>query len=121
MFYTATFEREQTIVPTEHEKAEWSRLATSAYASDRNSIGHWFSAAASLPKLGATTLARFDALQSVYRAWLIGGFEPSVERHEIVCITRLGFNFLHTEGVDLAAKVTYQSGADVLQELFIPR
>lgn len=26
-------------------------------------------------------------------------------KHETVCITRCGFNFLHGEGVDLAARV----------------
>ena len=51
--------------------------------------------------------------------------------HEIICITRSGFNFLHGEGVDLAAKVTYHcytptgngsGGRHVatLQEMFIP-
>lgn len=57
------------------------------------------------------------------------------QKHEIVCITRCGFNFLHGEGVDCAAKITYhrylkneQTGAtysnpaqDVLQERLIPR
>ena len=28
-------------------------------------------------------------------------------KHEIVCIKRLGFSFLATEGADYAAKVTY--------------
>lgn len=53
-------------------------------------------------------------------------------KHETVCITRGGFNFLHSEGIDLAAKVTHQSyvpsvngsgGAHVavLNELFVPR
>lgn len=31
------------------------------------------------------------------------------KHHEIVCITRHGFDILHTEGMDAAAKVTYQS------------
>jgi hypothetical protein len=47
---------------------------------------------------------------------------------EIVCITRHGFNMLHTEGADFAAKVTqltYIPGSvgtrdDVRQELLIP-
>ena len=55
-------------------------------------------------------------------------------KHETVCITRSGFNFLHCERIDLAAKVTYhrylkdeRTGAtkqgldDVLCEMFIPR
>jgi hypothetical protein len=55
--------------------------------------------------------------------------------YETVCITRCGFNFLHSEGVDLAARVvrhryekredgsTFQSLQDQrdAQVLFIPR
>ena len=49
---------------------------------------------------------------------------------EIICITRHGFNFLHTEGADFAAKVTmlryepgkvYDPRIGVVQELLIPR
>ena len=29
------------------------------------------------------------------------------EHHEIICITRAGYNFLHGEAIDCAAKVTY--------------
>ena len=56
------------------------------------------------------------------------------QAHEVVCITRSGFNFLRTEGADFAAKVTYQKylkRADVamgggchgrvIGELLIPR
>jgi len=48
---------------------------------------------------------------------------------EIVCITRRGFNLLHTEGADFAAKVTqlqyipgevYDPRIGVRQELLIP-
>jgi hypothetical protein len=28
-------------------------------------------------------------------------------KYEIVCFTRLGFEILHSEGIDAAAKVTY--------------
>jgi len=51
-------------------------------------------------------------------------------KFETVCILRSGFNFLHTEGADFAAKVTshqYEPGKvfvperDVLQEMLIPR
>ncbi len=28
-------------------------------------------------------------------------------KHEVVCITRSGLNFVHTEGADFAAKITY--------------
>jgi len=38
------------ITPTEHEKNEWSRLATAAYSLGKNSIGHKFSMAATLLK-----------------------------------------------------------------------
>lgn len=51
-------------------------------------------------------------------------------KHEIVCIRRQGFNLLHTEGADFAAKVTelsYQPGevydprVGVKNEWLIPR
>lgn len=68
-----------TITPTQHEKDEWSRLATAAYSSGRNSIGHSFSVAASLPREGQIRLAYFDALQASYRAWLVSGEFVAVE------------------------------------------
>ena len=51
-------------------------------------------------------------------------------KHEIVCITRSGLEFLHTEGADFAAKVTdlqyepgkvYDPRVGVKQEWLIPR
>lgn len=51
-------------------------------------------------------------------------------KHEIICITRCGLNFLHGEGEDFAAKVTslqyepgqvYDPRQGVKQELLIPR
>jgi hypothetical protein len=51
-------------------------------------------------------------------------------KRETVCITRSGFNFLHTEGGDFAAKVThleyepgkvYDPRTRVKQEMLIPR
>jgi len=51
-------------------------------------------------------------------------------KYEIICISRAGFNFLHTEGADFAAKVTclqyepskvYDPRAGVKQEWLIPR
>lgn len=51
-------------------------------------------------------------------------------KYETICILRCGFNFLHTEGGDFAAKVTYQRYEPgkmfdprhgVLQEMLIPR
>lgn len=50
-------------------------------------------------------------------------------KYETICILRSGFNFLHTEGADFAAKVTYQrfvpgqvfdSREGVQQEMLIP-
>lgn len=49
---------------------------------------------------------------------------------EIICITRQGFNFKHTEGLDFAAKVTqlryepghvYDPRKGVEQEMLIPK
>jgi len=51
-------------------------------------------------------------------------------KYETVCITRSGFNFLHTEGSDFAAKITYlrytpgqvyDPEEGVQQEMLIPR
>lgn len=57
--------------PTEHEKREWSRMATAAYSSGRNPIGHRYSMAATLFRGEPMDLQRFDALQNGYRAWLV--------------------------------------------------
>jgi hypothetical protein len=59
---------------SEHEKAEWARLAQAAYAANRNDLGHQYSVAASLQKGGSISISRFDWLQRGYRGWLIGGF-----------------------------------------------
>ena len=59
-----------TITPTEHEKAEWSRMARAAYAARRNAIGHRYSMAATLRHNEAMRPTRFDELQNGYRAWL---------------------------------------------------
>lgn len=54
----------------------------------------------------------------------------TTEKHEIVCITRCGLNFVHEEGADFAAKVTYLSYTPgevynpregVKQEWLVPR
>ena len=63
------------ITPTEHEKAEWSRMAVDAYRTGRNSIGHRFSMAATLCKGEPCDVHWFDSLQNDYRAWLCDGFE----------------------------------------------
>lgn len=61
-----------TIVPTEHAKREWSRMAQAAYHSDRNDVGHRFSmASACIPVGGRMELKRYDALMAAYRAWLV--------------------------------------------------
>ena len=62
------------IVPSQYEKSEWSRMAQDAYAKDRNDTGHKFSMAATLAKGESVALSWFDALQTEYREWLIGGF-----------------------------------------------
>lgn len=49
-------------------------------------------------------------------------------KHETVCITRCGFNFLHSEGAEFAAKVTslvygqgiYDPRTGVKQVMLIP-
>lgn len=66
------------MVPSQHEKNEWSRFATAAYANDRNDIGHRYSAAASLRNSEAMPTERFDALQADYRAWLVFNEWPAV-------------------------------------------
>lgn len=63
------------MTPTQHEKNEWSRLATAAYASGRNDIGTKFSVAASLPHDGVLPTAYFDELQDTYRRWLVSGMK----------------------------------------------
>jgi len=60
-----------TIIPTEHEKREWSRMAQAAYSAGHNAIGTRYSMASALCIIGAAMdLTRFDSLQSGYRAWL---------------------------------------------------
>ena len=63
------------IAPNQHEKNEWSRLATDAYAHDRNDLGHRFSMAAAYCTGDSMETAKFDFLQSVYRVWLIDGLD----------------------------------------------
>lgn len=63
----------QTIIPTDHEKREWSRLAQAAYRDGWNEVGHTFSAAGALRHGEPMSLTRFDLLQEVYREWLVFG------------------------------------------------
>lgn len=60
----------QTIVPNQHEKDEWSRIANAAYAAQRNEIGHQFSSFASMSNGCPLNIETFDMLQDVYRNWL---------------------------------------------------
>jgi hypothetical protein len=64
-----------TMTPTEHEKAEWSRLAQAAYSAGYNSIGHYYSAYASMFRGQDMRIAQFDKLQCGYRQWLVDGFK----------------------------------------------
>lgn len=66
------------MTPTDHEKAEWSRLAQDAYRHDYNAIGHRYSAAASMCRGLDMPVQTFDALQAGYRQWLLTGFAPTV-------------------------------------------
>ncbi len=61
-------------IPSDHDKAEWSRLAVDAYRLGLNDVGHRFSGAAALRRGDVITLLMYDALQEEYREWLIGGF-----------------------------------------------
>ena len=69
---------------TEHEKSEFARMAQAAYNRGFNSIGHRFSAAASLPKGYETTDTKWaDTLMEDYRNWLVfdkypGGIEQEI-------------------------------------------
>lgn len=62
------------ITPSQHEKSEWSRMATAAYCLGLNNTGHTYSTAASLPGDCRMAIWRFDQLQEGYRHWLICGF-----------------------------------------------
>ena len=62
------------ITPTEHDKAEWARLAQDAYRLGLNDTGHRFSGAAALRRGEPITYQAYDALQAEYREWLIAGF-----------------------------------------------
>lgn len=69
-----------TMIPTEHEKSEWSRLAQDAYRHDLNGIGHRFSIYASMKRGEQMPIGLFDVMQSEYRQWLNGGFETLLSR-----------------------------------------
>lgn len=58
--------------PTMHERMEWSRLAQDAYNTRRSWFGHRFSIAAARSEM---TWPEFDTLQTIYRRWLVGGWQ----------------------------------------------
>lgn len=67
--------------PTSTERAEWSRMARSAYSHGLNFYGHRYSAYAA--KSGPITLGEYDGLMVNYRIWLVEGWDhftqPTVE------------------------------------------
>jgi len=66
------------IIPTEHDKREWSRMAQDAYSKGFNSIGHRFSMASACVGIGqAVAWKWFDEIQSEYKSWLCFGFNPT--------------------------------------------
>lgn len=65
--------KESSIVPSEHEKSEWSRMAQDCYGRDLNAYGHRYSGAAALRKGESMLITVFDAMQTDYRVWLIDG------------------------------------------------
>jgi hypothetical protein len=67
--------RGASIVPTEHEKAEWARMARAAYAEDKGQIGSYFAGLAAMRQGQAISLSAFDSAQRDYRAWLNWGFQ----------------------------------------------
>lgn len=64
------------VIPTDHEKAEWARLANAAYAANINAIGHRYSTAAALGSNCEMPRRSFDELQRGYQLWLSRGFDP---------------------------------------------
>ena len=61
------------INPTNHERSEWSRMATDAYATGRNFYGHRYSAACAI-FTGPVTESVYDSLMFTYRDWLVNGW-----------------------------------------------
>lgn len=64
------------MTPTRHEKGEWARLARDAISTHRTSYARVFAAASRLRDDEQMTIQYFDALQSTYRAWLLGEWKP---------------------------------------------
>jgi hypothetical protein len=55
---------------TEHQKTEWSRMATKCYATGHNALGTRMSVAATLRRGETMALRQWDSLMDAYRAWL---------------------------------------------------
>lgn len=63
---------------------EWARMATQAYKAGHNEIGRKFSTAATMTEGAEVCPKWFDAMQDVYRAWLVFGWDqalPEFDRH----------------------------------------
>lgn len=60
------------ITPTVVDRAEWARMAQTAYKNGHNAVGHRYSAAAGT-LIGRISIAHYDSLMRDYRAWLIDG------------------------------------------------
>jgi hypothetical protein len=63
---------------TDHNRAEFARMAQAAYFAGRSDIGHRFSVAASRRSV---SLSEFDVLMADYRAWLVFGLWPVSPAH----------------------------------------
>lgn len=64
------------ITLSEHNRAEWSRMAADCYAKGRTYAGHLMSAAATFKAGARWNAERFDMVQAIYRAWLIDDKAP---------------------------------------------
>lgn len=66
-----------SIEPNRHNKAEWLRFAESALLAGKVQTARVFSAAANSANGAKLSIAVFDNLQAVYRAWLVFGTMPA--------------------------------------------
>jgi hypothetical protein len=65
------------VTPTDHERAEWDRMAAACDKSERPGLAGLYRAAAVL--IGPMTPWTYDALQKSYRRWLVSGIEQFVD------------------------------------------
>ncbi len=61
------------ITPTEHERAEWARMAHDAYRTGRNCYGTRYSVRSALG--GPMAVFIYDTLMRTYRTWLVFGWD----------------------------------------------